>query len=262
MQSRSKSVSMALNAFMLMSTLIGALSCATTLNAPLDELSYLKVLDTLIADPATRHYAALEVPAARNVSIYEDYVAFHLYDGQPLLNNGIRAEISIDYPFSVGDTVLYEWEMRIPEGFVADGPLNRWWVMGQWHDQPDPNLGETWDSFPSHSPPVAFYLGELDGQRYLSPEYPDHETTLEELIALPAGQWIHMSVEIQWSQADDGYIKIRAGDAAAPVMQSSGRNMLNGYQHYFKLGMYRHRDISTDNTVHLRQISIVNGGTL
>jgi Polysaccharide lyase len=76
---------------------------------------------------------------------------FGLSPGQAKKNNGIRAEISVDYPYKVGDVVRHAWKMRLPDDFKADDPQNRWWVMGQWHDQPDRTLGETWAGFPGRS---------------------------------------------------------------------------------------------------------------
>jgi hypothetical protein len=79
-------------------------------------------------------YAGIEVPSRENIHVLSDgagrYLEFRLVPGQPKKNNGIRAEISVDYPYSVGDVLRYRWEMRLPEDFKADEPLNRWWVMG------------------------------------------------------------------------------------------------------------------------------------
>jgi hypothetical protein len=58
--------------------------------------------------------------------------------------------------------------MRLPEDFNADDLGNRWWVMGQWHDQPDRTQGETWPDFPGRSPPVAFNNDRVDDKDFLS----------------------------------------------------------------------------------------------
>jgi len=45
-----------------------------------------------------------------------------------------------------------------------------------------------------------------------------------------------------------------------PAMQflppTTGPNMHNGYQHYLKLGMYRHPAIATENRLDIRDVSI------
>jgi hypothetical protein len=85
-------------------------------------------------------YAGIEVPSRENIQVLSGaggrYLEFRLVPGQAKKNNGIRAEISVDYPYGVGDIVRYQWEMRLPKDFAADKPRNRWWIMGQWHDQP------------------------------------------------------------------------------------------------------------------------------
>ncbi|NCN04742.1 MAG: hypothetical protein GW949_03845 [Spirochaetales bacterium] len=231
-------------------------SCVATLDNEASKIASQEIIERLIDSPDLARYATLEVADDKNVSIYDDYVAFHLFSDQQFLNKGIRVEIAVDYPFVPGDTIVYEWEFRIPLGFVSDAPLNRWWVVAQWHDQPDPRIGETWENFPSNSPPVAFYIGDIDGQLYLSPEYLGYEPGMERLVPIQLGEWIPMRVELHWSETESGVMRVQVGGKNARELSFSGRNMLNKYQHYLKLGMYRHPGISTDNSIHLRGISI------
>jgi len=128
------------------------------------ELSYLRCVmpDSLL------EFAHVEVPAVENVAIQsagaDEHLGLHLFAGQKKLNGGIRAEISIDYPHQPGDTVHYAWRFMVPKGFQSDAPQNRWWIIGQWHDQPNRDRGENWDGFPSRSPPVLLGSGELNDQ--------------------------------------------------------------------------------------------------
>jgi hypothetical protein len=135
--------------------LVGGLSWSNCWGQALSEKEYL----TAVLPLELIRYAGIEVPSRENIQILSDpvgpYLEFRLVPGQAKKNNGIRAEISVDYPYGVGDIVRYKWEMRLPGHFKADEPRNRWWVMGQWHDQPDRTKGETWQGFPAHSPPVA-----------------------------------------------------------------------------------------------------------
>jgi hypothetical protein len=113
-------------------------------------------------------FAHVEVPAVENIVIMGEgaaqHLGLHVFPGQKKLNGGIRAEVSVDYPHKQGDTVRYAWRFMVPKGFVSDAPKNRWWIIGQWHDQPDRARGESWDGFDSKSPPVLLGLGELQGK--------------------------------------------------------------------------------------------------
>lgn len=57
-------------------------------------------------------YAGVDVPSQENIQILTDsagrYLEFRLVPGQTKKNNGIRAEISVDYPYKVGDVVRYQ----------------------------------------------------------------------------------------------------------------------------------------------------------
>jgi hypothetical protein len=74
-------------------------------------------------------YAGVEVPSRENIRILSNstgrYLEFRLVPGQAKKNNGIRAEITVNYPFKAGDIVRYKWKMRLPQDFKADEPRNR-----------------------------------------------------------------------------------------------------------------------------------------
>ncbi len=75
-------------------------SCPSYVGEPLDrELSEL-VVSTLIPDASLWEYVGLEIPGERNVSVDGDAVRLRIIGGQAKLNNGVRAEISLDYPFA------------------------------------------------------------------------------------------------------------------------------------------------------------------
>lgn len=215
-----------------------------------------EILSLLIADPEIRAFAEIEIPSQSNVTICDDFISLHLFAGQDLLFGGVRSEVTVNFPFEEHETVVYEWEVMIPRDFVHDAPENRWWNMVQWHDQPDLTLGETWADLPSASPPVSLHLKFYEDQFYFAPRYMHAEPPQEDLIAVEPGEWIKLKFEIRWSQADDGYLKIWVNDLQSPHIHYTGPNMHNGYHHYLKLGMYRHPEIDTDNTINLRSLHI------
>ncbi len=231
------------------------------------ELDYLRPVLTQDLLP----YAKLEIPALDQIkqvtTATETYLGLRVYDSQPRKNKGIRAELSVDYPYKAGDTVEYSWRFMLPEDFPADAacphfwekdcaPQNRWWVMGQWHDQPDRTQGETWDGYPGHSPPVAFGYGMVNGHDMLSLSYgaPDQRTVA--LMPIERSQWQSLRVRIHWSTDPDGWVSVTLNDAKLPAIQATGPNMHNTFQHYLKLGMYRHPDIKGDAWIYLDDVRI------
>lgn len=214
----------------------------------------------VILPPELRPFAGIEVPSEENIRVLSDATGesleFRLVPGQAKKNNGIRAEVSVDYPYKVGDVVRYQWEMHMPEDFKADDPRNRWWVMGQWHDQPDRTKGESWAGFPGRSPPVSFNFVRKDEKDFLSLLVGSPRMKSFGLLPIRRGVWHTLSVIILWSQGPDGRVAVSLDGSKEPVLTATGPNMHNGYQHYLKLGMYRHPEIATENRLGIRKVSI------
>ena len=205
-------------------------------------------------------YAAIEVPAQENIHARSDdagrYLEFRLVPGQARKNNGIRAEIAVDFPFKVGDVVRYQWKMCLPDDFKGDEPQNRWWVMGQWHDQPDRSKGETWTNFPGRSPPVSFIYGRREGKDVLSLQVGSPKAKSFGTLPIARGAWHSLDVVIRWSQGADGNVAVFFDGSQTPTITATGPNMHNGFQHYLKLGMYRHPQIATENHLDIRDVRI------
>ncbi len=215
-----------------------------------------EILSILIEDADVREFAGIEMPSGRNFTLHDGFLSLHLFAGQDMLFNGVRSEVTVNFPFTEHDTVVYEWEVMLPPGFEHDFPENRWWNMGQWHDQPDLTLDETWADLPARSPVMSLHLKYYDENFYFAPRYMHVEPPFEDLVLITPGEWMKLRFEIRWSQGDDGYMKLFIDDQREPHIFYIGPNMHNGYQHYLKLGMYRHPDIATDNTISLRSLNI------
>ena len=236
--------------------LISVCSLNSSFGQALDQKEYLSA----VLPPDLMRYAGLEVPSQENIQIVSDstgrYLEFRLVPGQAKKNNGIRAEISVNFPYKVGDIVRYKWQMRLPEDFKADDPQNRWWVMGQWHDQPDRTKGETWQGFPGRSPPVSFNYGRRDGKDFLSLLVGSPKMKSVGLLPITRGVWHSIDVIIKWSQGSDGKVAVFFDGSKAPTVSGTGPNMHNAFHHYLKLGMYRHPEIATENRLDIRGVSI------
>jgi hypothetical protein len=220
------------------------------------ELAFLRVLMPEELLPV----AHVEVAGVENIAILssggEHHLALGIFPGQKKRNRGVRAEVSVDAPHEEGDTMRYECRFRVPEEFKSDALRNRWWIIGQWHDQPDRRKGETWDGFPSRSPPVLVGLGELDGRMAIGIEYGPTQAQKHGPIFIERGKWHRLALAIHWSQKADGKAEVFFDDMTRPAATLTGPNMHNAFQHYFKLGMYRHPDIATANWIYLDDLTI------
>ena len=182
------------------------------------------------------------------------------FPGKVRSTGGIRAEISVNFPYQQGETIRYSWLFMLPKDFISDAPKNRWWVIGQWHDQPDPKQGETWNHFPSLSPPVLLGLGELEGRPAIGLTYGPTHNKLKAQTAGPVfverGMWHRVTCVIHWSQGPEGRAEVFLDNLDKPAMKADGPNMNNDYPHYWKLGMYRHPGIATDNWIYVDDLEI------
>lgn len=210
-------------------------------------------------------YTTIEVPTADNIEIIADAgVELRLIPGQPLKNSGIRAEFAVDYPFHDGDTVSYGWNLWIPADFQPD-PSNRWWVFGDFHDQPDKNLGETWDSYVPHSAPLIVGYGHVEAGQTVAGFTAEKSSDVlgitygtdyrpVGMVPFEREQWLSLRLDVTWSRSAAGALTLYVNGAKR--VTASGPNMLNNYQHYLKVGQYRDPAISTANRVRLSGISI------
>lgn len=228
--------------------------------AQLDEAKGETFLRAIIEEqPELLNIASFEIAAMDAVRLVEaenPYIGLRLYPGLPMVNSGERTEISFDYPFEQGDTIVYKWRIMFKDDFSMAEESKRWWLISQWHDQPDIRKNESWEDFPAHSPPIALSYGILNGEEKLGFHYGVDSLDRVGMIPLIRDQWIDIRVEIHWSEGQDGSAAFYLDNASVPLFSAEGANMYNDYQHYFKIGQYRHPDFDTDNTVYFDNIRI------
>lgn len=211
-----------------------------------------KLANVMNIDKALIPFLNLEIPNCKNVYIAEDYVGFVLNEQNDKLNNGIRSEISIDYPFVEGDAVEYRWSIMIPSKNPLGGEANQWWVITQWHDQPDPRLGETWATFKSQSPPVAIYIESRDGQTGIG--FQGLRGKKISWVPVPTDIWLDLRAVIRWSTANTGSVSFSVDGHPEFDYVAVGKNMLNSYQHYFKAGQYRAPTVNKYSVIYMKNV--------
>ncbi len=204
-------------------------------------------------------WMSIEVADCNAIFINHDEVSFNVNPQTKKIHNGIRAEVSVNYPFNEGDTVTYSVELKLPKNFKGDVPKNRWWIIAQWHDQPDPRLHESWADFPKRSPPVSIYIEENNGKVGIGVEVwnqqqPNHPQ--KSWFALPLDEWLTLNTTIHWSTKSDGWVKLNISNQPNINININGLNKHNAFAHYFKMGQYRHPDIKALSTVYFRNLSI------
>ncbi len=180
------------------------------------------------------------------------------------VSNGNRAEIIHDNGDRAGSEVWVRWSFLIPRDFVdVEWKPKFWQCIGQWHDQPDEKLGETWADFPAHSPSIAVYYTSKNGAPAIeiwSGTYAKDE--IQKVVArapIVKGQWQDVMFHIRWSQGDDGFVEpfLNGAPLIAPDTtehRACGPNMWNGASHYLKIGLYRNSEILDTNSVYFDEV--------
>lgn len=240
--------------------------CAATLfwnwpTPPSDPALKEKYLRAAVAEELMT-YGEIEVPSLRFIRIETDETGKQSLalraSHEEKLKGRSRSEISVDFPFSVGDHLRYTWDFKMDADlafeYESENKSNKWWVIAQWHDQPNVTLGETWDDFPSHSPAILFSFGKLEGKEMIGFAYGASE--LRDIATAPfkRGAWHQFELDVVWSQGADG--KAVASLDGEVFARAEGQNMFNGFQHYFKAGSYRYAGIKGDGWVHIRNVKI------
>jgi len=203
-----------------------------------------------------QHMGVLSIEAAdcSHLHIENETIAFILRPDTKKVNNGTRTEVAINYPFKELDRVSYQFDLKIPKGFKADAPKNRWWAIAQWHDQPNREKGETWKGFRGVPPPLAVYLEERNGDVGIGLMTTDSKK--ESWFPFPLGDWLTLNITIDWSSRQNGAVDFKVLNHPEFSYKAHGRNMNNTYQHYLKIGQYRHPEIKTNTQVIFRNLSI------
>lgn len=195
---------------------------------------------------------SVEVADCSNISLERGFAAFTLNEFNAKVYNGIRSEIAINYPFKEGDTVEYNWSIRLPSDSAPGGNSTQWWLIAQWHDQPDPRLGETWANFKGQPPPLAIFVERRNGVVGIG--LSGIQGKKLDWAPVELDRWLDISARITWHTGHEGHASVTIMGGEKIVFRHAGPNMLNSYQHYFKAGQYRAPWVQAKTTLHIRNV--------
>lgn len=195
------------------------------------------------------------------------HAIFHVKKDQTLVNYGKRSELAINYLFSEGDTVEYSWSFMLPKDFAID-TQNRWQIIGQWHDQPNKEIGETWNTYKGYNPPLSFqikknkneplkiYLTSVDVRPFIADPLNGKKIFTQYYVGdIILGKWYHIKVKVKWQNNDSGITWVDYDNSGYKQIYA-GINMNNNYSHYLKLGLYRDPSIELDQFIYIKNITI------
>lgn len=73
---------------------------------------------------------------------------------------------------------------------------------------------------------------------------------------IPTDIWLNLHMIIHWSTKENGSLHLIVDDHPELEFKSQGRNMLNSFQHYFKVGQYRDPSVKNFSVIYVKNISI------
>ncbi|AXR06867.1 heparin lyase I family protein [Salinimonas sediminis] len=187
------------------------------------------------------------------IKVDDSRIKFYLNEASTKINNGYRSEVAIFDRFELGSKVKYIFTLtvnKISQKTITQD--NSWFIVAQWHDQPNKELGETWSSFPKRPPPLSFGIDYKKGYKlYFKSEknYIDMDIRL--------GSTIFCAVEIEWIFSKDGAISGKCRTGIDNMKFSfKDRTMHNRYYHYFKFGIYNGPTVKGKNEVTFKNLNI------
>ncbi|MBN2755211.1 MAG: heparin lyase I family protein [Candidatus Goldbacteria bacterium] len=165
-----------------------------------------------------------------------------------------RSELQL-FNTAPSDTELYySWYIRLDSSYTES---DNWQVIGQFHDQPDPALGETWSTYPAHSPPLAYKY--RNGNLIISVYSWDTNSVMDiASVPLSKGVWHRIKTRVFWSTESTGFVEVWLDgvpiESASAITRYTAKNCFNNAGNYIKIGLYRSNNITTEGIVYYDNI--------
>ncbi|MFW5801381.1 MAG: polysaccharide lyase [Spirochaeta sp.] len=164
-----------------------------------------------------------------------------------------RSEIQLKSTAQEGKEIYYSWYFMIDSLYTES---NDWQIIGQFHDQPDPAIGETWNSYPANSPPLSY---RYRNEQFVISVYSFESNSVMDLVAIPIqkGEWYQITSRIYWSTGDDGFMEFWLNGSqieVSGITRYAARNCFNKAGNYLKIGLYRSNTIDSTGFVYFDNI--------
>ncbi len=175
---------------------------------------------------------------------------------------GYRCELGCKYHKKSKRKTSFQWDLKIDKNFIESNKNHHWTIFAQWHNQPDYAKGETWKTYNAGFPPVT--LRYLNGKIFVVLNKNDKNYwRVGPKLKIEKGKWHHIKFNFKWSQKNDGYVEAFIDNKPLTPFNGKdykmyGPNIYNQSGNYFKVGYYRHKDITFNNNIFLDNIKVIN----
>lgn len=164
-----------------------------------------------------------------------------------------RSEIQLKSTAQEGKEIYYSWDFMIDNRYIESDGFQ---IIGQFHDQPDPAKGETWNNYPANPPPLSYNY--INGELIIA-VYSFEIDHVSHLVAVPItkGEWHQIKSRIFWSTTDHGFMEFWLDGTQIEefgVKRYTARNCFNKAGNYLKIGLYRSNDIDSVGIVYFDNI--------
>lgn len=165
-----------------------------------------------------------------------------------------RSEIQLLNSGAIDTRMTYGWDFKIGADYIES---DDWQIIGQFHDQPDTAIGETWADYPTHSPPLAIKYRQ---GTIIIAVYSWETNSVMDIATLNVEKdaWNTLALNVYWSVTGEGTIEawlngvpFTAGDGQTVYR---ARNCFNKACNYLKIGLYRSNAIMTKGIVYFDNI--------
>ncbi len=188
---------------------------------------------------------------------FGNYIAKLKLEAGDNINDGHRVELVKKDDGVYGKVRKYSWDFMIDEDYIDDDRIQ---IITQFHNQPDFYNGEDYSTYPSLPPPISITYSYGIGKVVVnSIGMKEVEIGRFDIIK---GRWFHVYFEIKWSLDSDGYVLCIIDNSPLSTNDNSPADkfyiptVYNRVGNYIKIGLYRHNEITTTNTVYVDNFSI------
>jgi hypothetical protein len=151
---------------------------------------------------------------------------FALERGDPVINNGVRCELSAGFE-PVGAERWYGFSIYLSSIWKTDRAAD---IVTQWHQH--------WSI--GTSPPLS--IGTRDGQWLISQNWEGPHYSNTPIGSYQKSTWTDWVVHVKWSAGSDGLLTIwKNGQPVPGFNNKQGKNTYSDTQHgnYMKIGIYK-----------------------